>query len=158
MTPTEVPVVIELDTCPTLTQRFRVAHDAMGAKLGEVLPAVFQYALSNGAQIAGPPFSRYHEHDAAAGEFDLEAGIIIASPIPGEGDIQPSELPGGRAVSLWHIGPYHQLGASHSRLAAWIQSEGLTPSGGPWESYVTDPSAEPDPANWKTQLFQPIQD
>jgi hypothetical protein len=33
-----------------------------------------------------------------------------------------------------------------------------TPSGAPWESYLTDPGQHPDPKDWKTEVFWPIGD
>ena len=33
--------------------------------------------------------------------------------------------------------------------------QGLEPSGGPWESYLTDPGSTPDPADWRTEVCLP---
>jgi AraC family transcriptional regulator len=155
--PTTVSIVT-LAAQPTLTARFRVSPEQMGPKLAEVLPAIFDYTMENGLELAGHPFSRYHHHDEAAHQFDLEAGLPITEPAQGKDWITASELPAGRAATLWHVGPYEKLGEAHWALRRWVEENGHTPAGGPWEVYVTDPGAEPDPNQWRTQLFQPVQD
>jgi AraC family transcriptional regulator len=37
-----------------------------------------------------------------------------------------------------------------------MKSQGLEPAGAPWEVYVTDPGAEPDPSKWRTDIFFPV--
>lgn len=155
--PTTVSIV-QLTTQPTLTARFRVSPAEMGPKLAEVLPAICQYAVEHGMELAGHPFARYHHHDEAAHLFDLEAGLPVTAQGRGNDWISASELPAGRAATLWHVGPYEKLGEAHWALRRWVEENGLTPAGGPWEVYVTDPGAEPDPQQWRTQLFQPIED
>jgi len=39
----------------------------------------------------------------------------------------------------------------------WIADQGLVASGAPWEVYVTDPADYPDPKDWKTEVFWPLQ-
>jgi effector-binding domain-containing protein len=79
--------------------------------------------------------------------------------------IRPGVLPGGRYVVLRHIGPYDGrdgLIPANAALQQWAQDHGLefdmkdTPEGSAWasrfEQYLTDPSAEPDPASWETDV------
>lgn len=79
-----------------------------------MLPARFGYLQQRGAQPAGPPFARYHAFEES--ETDLENGIPLAAPVAGEGWIADGTLPGGRAATTWHIGPYDKLGESYARL------------------------------------------
>ena len=37
-----------------------------------------------------------------------------------------------------------------------MEQNGLAPGGAPWEYYVTDPAAHPDPADWRTEIFWPV--
>ena len=39
----------------------------------------------------------------------------------------------------------------------WMEGQGLVAAGVPWESYVTDPTTVPDPKDWKTEVFSPVQ-
>ena len=49
-----------------------------------------------------------------------------------------------------------QLARFYGRLLGWVGKNGLTPRGGTWEVYWTDPGLEPDAAKWRTQLFVPV--
>ena len=152
------PKLVELSPQSTLTTRLTVLLPEMGAKLSEAFSTVHDYATSHGAELTGGPFVRYHAHDEAAHSFEVEAGYPVAAPVSGEGEVASSSLPGGRAASLLHVGPYQELGASHWALQGWVQREGHQPSGGPWEVYITNPHEEPDSSKWETLLYLPLQD
>ncbi|MEP6963766.1 MAG: GyrI-like domain-containing protein, partial [Acidobacteriota bacterium] len=65
-------------------------------------------------------------------------------------------LPGGSVATTMHLGPYEHLQDAYGALQQWMESEGFTPAGSPWESYVTDPGEHPDPKDWKTEVFWPV--
>lgn len=101
----------------------------------------------------GPRFARYH----AFGEtIDLEAGMHVPAPIRADGNVKPGALPAGPAARAIHVGSYETLRDSYAAVAAWQERVGRTPSGGPWEVYITDPSTEPDPTRWRTEILWPL--
>ncbi len=55
-----------------------------------------------------------------------------------------------------HSGPYDKLSEAHAAVQQWIDAEGLTAAGAPWEIYTTDPADFPDPKDWKTEVFWPV--
>jgi AraC family transcriptional regulator len=65
-------------------------------------------------------------------------------------------LPGGLVASTIHTGPYDQLTNAYAAVEQWIKSQGFTPGGAPWESYLTDPGEHPDPKDWRTEVLWPI--
>ena len=112
-------------------------------------------------QPAGPPFVRYHTLGET--ETDLEVGIPVAEAEPGEGQIAAGALPGGTAVTTWHLGSHDGLAEAYARLRAWLEEHGSTADGAAWEVYwwidlsvEPNPSAWPAPSEWRTQLVQPI--
>jgi effector-binding domain-containing protein len=105
--------------------------------------------------MAGLPFMRTHGSDGTT--VDFEAGIPIAKPIEEKGRVKNGELPGGRTLTAWHVGPYEQLTDAHQRLKEWATTKGMAARGGPWEVYWTDPGMVPDPSKWRTQIFLPIE-
>lgn len=117
---------------------------------GEVMRA----AGAQGVGIAGPPFGFYPRMpgDTVA----VVVGFPVAGPITADGEVEPFELPGGRVVTGTHVGPYDGLAQTYGQLAAWAESEGLTLAEGVWESYLSDPSAEPDPKTWRTLIVWPL--
>ena len=108
---------------------------------------------AQGAHPAGPPFARYHR--LGSGEFTVEAGFPVSTAIGADGDVRPAELPGGPVAAMLHVGPYDEMAAAYEALASWVARHGGEPSGAPWEVYLTDPSREPDPATWRTEIIQP---
>jgi effector-binding domain-containing protein len=87
----------------------------------------------------------------------------VAERAAGEGRISSGELPGGPAITTWHIGSHDHLGNAYARLDDWLQAHGREGDGAAWEVYSwidptlePNPSAWPAPSEWRTQLVQPI--
>ena len=125
----------------------------MQKTLGVLLPEAMHHALASGGTITGPPLVRYHN---LTDPLDIEAACPVAAPVPAKGRVKAETLPAGEAVVAWHVGPYHQLGATHSRVMEFVKANDLELSGAPWEEYWTDPGLEPDPSKWRTKVIYPI--
>ena len=146
--------VVEVDTQHTVVIRTKCKPEELSRTLAGILPEVMRYVSESGGEVAGPPFSRYHEMGDT--EIDMEAGIPVASPVESKGRMTASTLPGGRAVVGDHIGEYHRLGESHSALETWMKAKGERSAGPTWEIYWTDPGIQPDPKKWRTQIVMPL--
>jgi effector-binding domain-containing protein len=48
------------------------------------------------------------------------------------------------------------LASTYAALIEWVAGQGYVPVGPMWECYLTDPSAEPDPSTWRTQIVCPV--
>jgi AraC family transcriptional regulator len=144
----------ELAPQPVLVVRRRVKPSEIAATLGEVLGGVFQHAQRTGTALAGQPFTRYLAW--GPGLLTIEAGMPVATPAVGAGDIAADTLPGGRVATTIHAGPYDKLTEAHAAIQVWIDAQGLVAAGAPWESYVTDPADYPDTRDWKTEVCWPI--
>lgn len=126
----------------------------IGAGIRTVLPEIATWVTSHGVEMAGAPFVRYRSMSAT--EADIEVGIPVASPATGDNRVSAVQLPGGEAGVIAYYGPYEGDGTAHSELRAWLAEQGRTLSSWPWESYVTDAAAEPDPARWLTEVVYPV--
>jgi effector-binding domain-containing protein len=130
----------------------------------EQLPGLFHRAFDavqwacdeQGVPIVGPPFGFYPRMPGAT--VAVAAGFPVARPVVASGEVEPLVLPGGRAVRGMHIGPFEGLARSYDELVRWAASAGHTLGDAMWESYLSDPSAVPDPANWQTLLTWPLRD
>lgn len=142
-----------LSAQPTAVVRGKARIPEIQAFVGHAFGAVAGVLERAGVGMAGMPFARYRIIDGD--EFEVEAGFPVRVPIAPEADVEPSELPAGPAAATWHLGPYETLGAAYEALTRWIEAEGATPAGPPWEVYYTDPSDQPDPSSWRTEVFQP---
>jgi AraC family transcriptional regulator len=142
---------------PVLVVRRRVKPSEIAATLAEVLGHVFLHAQRDGIALAGQPLTRYLEW--GPGLLTIEAGFPVAAhPIdaPSAADVRADTLPGGFVATATHAGSYDKLADAHAAIQQWIEAEGLTAAGAPWECYVTDPADYPDPQDWKTEVFWPL--
>ncbi|MFK7988132.1 MAG: helix-turn-helix domain-containing protein [Sandaracinaceae bacterium] len=161
-TPLESPMTTETpevtltsrDAQPILYMRQRVARDDIATALAGCLPAVFQHCMAEGVAMAGPPFARYR--DFSLSEVTLEAGVPTVEEAGGTDTILSGALPAGEVAMATHVGPYDTLMQTHAVLEQWMREQGREPSGGPWESYITDPGEVPDPKDWQTLCFWPL--
>ena len=137
----------------TATVRETVRQDDLAAAMGRIFQAVNQAVASQAVETDGSLFARYHSFGET---IDLEAGVPVKSGIQPEGDVRPSQLPSGPAAIAVHAGPYETLSQTYEAIEAWLTSTGRSASGAPWEIYLTDPSVEPDPAKWLTEVIYPL--
>ena len=144
----------ELLLQPTLVLRRRVKRAEIAATLAQSFGTIFQYAQRTGSVLAGQPFTRFLEW--GPGILTIEAGLPVAARANGEGEITAETLPGGPAATTTHLGPYEGLAEAHAAIQVWIEEQGLSASGKPWETYVTDPADYPDPKDWRTEVFWPL--
>jgi effector-binding domain-containing protein len=147
----------ELEPQTVATVRVTIPANQVSATLAKILPEVMGALNEQSLQPSGPPFSRYHRIDAAKNEIDIEAGMPVRGAPQPSGRVRITELPGGKTAVTWHVGAYHELERSHERLRSWINGEKLAPRAAFWEVYWTDPSLEPDPSSWRTQILWPVE-
>ena len=125
----------ELSGSNILFMRRRVQHSEIVATLGELLGGTFGYATKSGAALAGPPLCRYR--DVSSEGMTLEAGVPVATSVPGEGDVLAGSLPAASVASTIHTGPYDSLSEAYTALEKWIAEHELKPAGDPWEVYAS---------------------
>ena len=143
-----------IEEVPFLFVRKQAKQEEIAAALESAFGAVFQYATGNGIPFAGPPTARYPEF--GPGFVTIEAGLPVAGPAQGDGEIELGSLVGGRVATTIHKGPYDQLSQAHQAIEKWLAENGEQAAGGPWEAYVTDPGEVPDPADWETEVNWPL--
>ncbi len=139
---------------PILLIRRRIARSELQKMLAECFGTLFAHGQRSGLPIAGWPLARYVA--MGPGLWTVEAAMPLASAAPASGDMQPGSLPGGPTAFATHVGEYAQLSETHAAIERWIDAHGYEVGGAPWESYVTDPTAHPDPADWRTEVYWPL--
>jgi effector-binding domain-containing protein len=104
--------------------------------------------------VLGPAFGLYR--GPAVDPVELELGFPVRGPVRADGRVAPGRLPGGRLARVTHHGGFDGLGSSWARLEAWLRDRGLVPGAERWESYVTRPTPDMDPAALRTELSWPL--
>jgi effector-binding domain-containing protein len=80
----------------------------------------------------------------------------VATAIGADGGVVSGTLPAGRVVEAVHVGPYDTLADTYAEMQQFMAKNGLTAGPVMWESYLTDPGRQPDPATWRTQICWPV--
>jgi len=55
-----------------------------------------------------------------------------------------------------HGGLYDELPNTYAALERWIEANGLRAGDAPWESYITSPAEDTNPADWRTEVYWPL--
>ncbi len=145
--------VVTLKPQPVLVIEDEVAPEALGEALARIFPAVHGHASRLGAEITGMPFLRYL---GMTDRFQIQAGVPVAEPVEGSGEIKAAELPGGKAATTVFFGPYQEVAAAWDAMNAWREERGLSPGFGGWDVYENDPTEVSDPKEIRTRLYQPL--
>jgi effector-binding domain-containing protein len=109
---------------------------------------------AQGIAPCGPVFAHYLSMDS--GMFDFEVGVPVSAPVAPAGRVQPGQLPAARVARTTYHGPYEGLHAAWCEFGTLARAQGLKPAPGLWESYVVGPESSPNPADWRTELNQPL--
>lgn len=118
------------------------------------IPAVMAALASLGTHPIGPPFAKYF--GMPGDTVELEVGFPVAQAVQAIDGVTPGTLPEGPVVHAIHVGPYETLGETYDDVLAWMKDEGVEPADAMWEVYLSDPSAQPDPATWRTKVCWPV--
>lgn len=135
-------------------------REVFDSAFGNVFPAAFQAGLIP----AGPAFALYTRMtEGPEMEADLEIGFPLEGPLfeqldddPIEVDglrVEASTLPAANVAATSYLGPYDGMGQAWGDFVGQISAKGLAPGMPSWESYVTEPTPDADPATLRTDLY-----
>jgi effector-binding domain-containing protein len=145
--------LLELPDQPTLTIRATQAVTDLPQFFGRVYGSIMQYLTETGQIPTGMPFATYYNMDMQ--HMDVEAGFPVAEALPARGEIQPSQIPGGKFISTIHVGPYNSIEPAYNALAEWAKQNGVKPTGIAYEYYLNDPRQNP-PVPAETEVRFPL--
>lgn len=97
---------------------------ALADWLPDALATAAAYLQRWGAGPKGQPFVRFVDGEA-------EAGYTATTPVGGEGDVEPSDLPAGTAAVT--VTDAAGVEAAFEELRAFVAEQGGTPEGEGWE-------------------------
>ena len=105
---------------PYMGIRTQTPMKGMSKVVEKLFKEIEVWAKQHNLRPAGPPFLRYHVIDMA-GEMDIEVGIPVETPLPGDGRVSAGELPAGRYASLVYIGSGY---TGNKTLIEWARANG----------------------------------
>lgn len=95
-------------------------------------------ARAVGRQIAGKAMGLHYDGEYKEQDADFESCFPIRRAVQKEG-LDVRTLPGGRCLSLVHVGPYEELGRSYRRLFDVAKEKNLKPRLPSREVYLKGP-------------------
>ncbi|MFD2565301.1 SRPBCC family protein [Aquimarina rubra] len=129
-------------------------------KMAQMLPAVMSYIQQNNLPQTGMPFTIYNEFNQEQGTAIYSTGIPVRDEVitPADSNILCSSLPQQKVVKTTLKGDYVNLKEAWETGYKYIEDNGLEAnSASPaFEVYRTDPSIQPNPAEWITEIYIPI--
>ena len=144
---------VELEPQPAMVVRRKVPLAELGGVLADILPRVYQHIVAAGQQPAGMPFMRYFSMDGVA--CDIAAGLPVAEPVDGAGDIENHVLPGGKALTALHVGAYEDVGSVWGAVMRRAGELGSGQNFGGWDVYTNDPSEVAEEER-ETRVYLPL--
>jgi effector-binding domain-containing protein len=138
---------------PVLSIRSRSAVQDMPELMGRCFGAVAQYLGELGEAPAGMPFAAFYNMDM--NDMDVEIGFPVGRALPGRGEIQAGEIPGGWQASLLFVGRYDAMAPAYQALAEFVNNSGHEATGVAYEMYLNDPS-ELSPEQAETLIMFPL--
>ncbi|TMR96973.1 GyrI-like domain-containing protein [Nonomuraea basaltis] len=156
-----MPQIVEFPERPYVGIRKTITMTTFGL-VGDRIGEIIGWLIERGSAPAGAPFFRYDSIDMAGDRLVVQAGVPVATPVEGEGEIFADTLPAGRYVTVSHHGHPDQLIDVTGSMLKWAKEQGLTWDmtekdgtehwGCRLELYNTNPADEPDMNNWDTDL------
>ncbi len=143
------------DAIHALTITDTILMTDMETKMGMYFGEIINYMQRKKIDIIAPPFSLYYSW--------WSEGTYVAVGLPTDGEkkgwnnIQPLVIGPTNVIKAMHVGPYETLMLTYSALEEYAKEFNKTISGPPWEFYLTDPTQDPDPNNWKTEVYFPVE-
>ena len=101
--------------------------DGVSEVLPDALAKARAYLQKWGAGPKGDPFVRFVDGE-------VEAGYTATTPVGGEGDVEPSDLPAGSAAVV--VAVADDVPAAYEALRAFIAEQGNSPDGDGWEVII----------------------
>jgi effector-binding domain-containing protein len=124
--------------------------------MGPAIAEVAAVLASQGAAPIGALFAHHLTLDTKV--FDFEVGFPVAAPIMPSGRVVRGELPACDVARTVYHGAYEGLFGAWSEFGAWGKTGIRTPASHIWECYQVGPETSANPADWRTELNQPLLD
>jgi effector-binding domain-containing protein len=146
--------LLDVDAQATAVIRLTVLRNKIAEVMGPAVEEILMTLAAHGIRPTGPCFSFHFARPTDV--FDFEVGFPVDRSIAASGRVIPSTLPAGRAARVLYAGGYEGLAGAWASLFARIETAGLVPQPGLWESYVVGPASGMSPENWRTELNVPL--
>lgn len=135
--------------------RKKVSFVEVSLEMGKMYDEIGKFLAEKEVEMAGMPFAMYHLMSES--EIDLECGFPTQTLVEGNDNIIGNTFPKTKCASVDFYGDYQNLSEGHTAIQKWIENHGFQLAGAPMEFYLNDPEEEPNPENWLTRIYYPVE-
>ena len=143
-----VHTIIEKELEPILYagHRLKGKYSDMGVAFGVV-------GKKAGRFINDKPIGLYYDDEYKESDADFEGGFPVKKQVTADG-VDCRKLPGGKAVTLIHVGPYESIHKSYKRLYSFLDEQGYEIIRPGREVYLKGPGMifKGNPAKYVTEI------
>jgi effector-binding domain-containing protein len=150
----DAPEIIETHEQLTAVIHLTVPRAEIQKVMGPGLREVLETLRAQGVEPAGRWFTRHLKMPSDV--FDFEVGVPVRAKVTPAGRVENGTLPATKVARTTYYGGYEGLGSAWGELESWINASGHVSASWLWETYVTDPAANPDTSTWRTELTRPL--
>ena len=136
-----------------------IAGIRMKGKYGDCSAGFARLGKAVGRYICGKPLNLYYDGEYREDDANFEPCFPIRKEVTVDG-VSVRALPGGRALTLIHRGPYDQLGRSYAKILQSASERKLNLVLPSREVYVKGPGMifKGNPKNYLTEIQLPFKD
>lgn len=130
----------------------------ISAKMGENFGKIMQFMKEHDIKQSGMPLTVYN--DMSSANVIMSNGIPVKEKVtlPEGSDVSLDYIPNIKVLKTTLKGNYTNLNKAWEKALAYLAHNNLEQTDeNPFEIYTTDPSLYPNPADWITEIYIPIQ-
>lgn len=150
----DAPEIVDVAAQPIAFIHLKVSGEEMRKVMGPGIDELMSTLAAQGVAPAGP-WLNYH-FKIQGGIFDFQIAVPVKEPVKETGRVKNGSLPAATVARTIYHGPYDGLPTAWPELDGWIVAQGRKPAADLWQTYVTGPGEEPDPARYRTELTRPL--
>ncbi len=150
----DTPQIVQTTDQLTAVIRLTIPRADIQKEMGPAIAELQGVVAEQGIGPAGPWLTHYLK--ITPDTFDLEVAVPVLAPVMPTGRVTASRLPAARAARTTYHGDYSGLGAAWGEFRTWVDENGQITGTDCWEVYRLGPDTNQDPANWRTDLYQPL--
>lgn len=132
--------------------------DVVDKKMGEMFPAVIKYMEDNSIEASGKPFLLTHNWDEVNNTTMFSTCVPVKERVITTDDVLTGFLNPQKTFKTIYKGSYTYSYKAWEAAYKDLIKQGFTEleGGEPFEVYTVRPVDDPNPANWVTEIYIPI--
>ena len=150
----DIPEIAETSAQMAAVIHLTIPRSEMRSSMGPAVTEVMAAVKAQGIGPAGPWFTHHLTMNPAT--FDFEICVPVSEPVAPVGRVKPAIFPAMTVARTIYCGDYQGLSEAWGEFKAWIGANGHSAGSDVYECYRVGPESSPNPAEWRTELSQPL--